>query len=563
MQLKSGSTVGGNLILVKSGTNNYIPKFGNDNNLVNSLLQDDGTDVKIGSNKVIHAGNMSSVIPAASTTVAGLMSPDDKVKLDGLIPGGGGGTGYTHPVGDGYNHVLANGTTNNKKVLKAGATAGENLWGWVDWTELVNKPTTFNPPIATASVLGGIKVGTGLTIDGAGVLSATATGGGGTLPVLIANRAVSSDSSGNMVASVTTASELSYLNGVTSSVQTQLNSKQATITGAATTIASSDLGFNLALISNGSGKVATSAVSATELGYLNGVTSAVQTQLNSKQDTLTGASTTITTANLPANLALISNASGKVAASSATATELGYLSGVTSAIQTQLNAKQASITGAATTIATTNLTASKAVVSDASGKVISSSTSAAEVGYLAGVTSAIQTQLDAKQATITGAASTITTANLTTNKAVLTDGTGKIVTAAVSATELGYLAGVSSAIQTQLNNKSDTTHNHDSAYLKLSGGTMTGGLNMTTGTITMTQASASMEIGSTSAANTPFLDFHSGGSAVDYDSRIIASGGTTSTGNGTLSLQAASVNTSGKFIPYRLIIPVGVNAYAT
>ena len=41
-----------------------------------------------------------------------------------------------------------------------------------------------------------------------------------------------------------------------------------------------------------------------------------------------------------ANRAIASNGSGELTASSVTATELGYLSGVTSAIQTQLNAKQ-------------------------------------------------------------------------------------------------------------------------------------------------------------------------------------------------------------------------------
>jgi len=37
-----------------------------------------------------------------------------------------------------------------------------------------------------------------------------------------------------------------------------------------------------ALISDGSGKVATNAVTSTELGYLSGVTSSIQTQLNAK-----------------------------------------------------------------------------------------------------------------------------------------------------------------------------------------------------------------------------------------------------------------------------------------
>lgn len=56
---------------------------------------------------------------------------------------------------------------------------------------------------------------------------------------------------------------------------------------------------------------ANSAVNSTELGYLDGVTSAIQTQLNNKQAVVSGVDDT----------------------------EIGYLNGVTSAIQTQLDAK--------------------------------------------------------------------------------------------------------------------------------------------------------------------------------------------------------------------------------
>ena len=66
---------------------------------------------------------------------------------------------------------------------------------------------------------------------------------------------------------------------------------------------------------------------------------AVASAISGKQATITGAATTITTNNLTSNRALISNASGKVAVSDITSTELGYLDNVTSNIQTQLNAK--------------------------------------------------------------------------------------------------------------------------------------------------------------------------------------------------------------------------------
>lgn len=77
-----------------------------------------------------------------------------------------------------------------------------------------------------------------------------------------------------------TTAELNYVDGVTSNIQTQLDAKQATITGAATTIDDANLTANRALVSNGSGKVAVSAVTSTELGYLDGVTSNIQTQIN-------------------------------------------------------------------------------------------------------------------------------------------------------------------------------------------------------------------------------------------------------------------------------------------
>lgn len=58
-------------------------------------------------------------------------------------------------------------------------------------------------------------------------------------------------------------------------------------------------------------------------------------------DGINGAVSGIMQTNLTASRALVSNASGKVAVSPVTATELGYLDGVTSNVQTQINAKAA------------------------------------------------------------------------------------------------------------------------------------------------------------------------------------------------------------------------------
>ena len=72
---------------------------------------------------------------------------------------------------------------------------------------------------------------------------------------------------------------------------------------------------------------------------VNGLYSLIQGLASSKQDAITGGASTIASSNLTASKALVSNSSGKVAASSVSSTELEYVSGVTSAIQTQLNAK--------------------------------------------------------------------------------------------------------------------------------------------------------------------------------------------------------------------------------
>ena len=61
-----------------------------------------------------------------------------------------------------------------------------------------------------------------------------------------------------------------------------LAKKQATVTGGASTITSSNLSASRALISNSSGKVAVSSVTAAQLGYLSGARGNIQTQIDNK-----------------------------------------------------------------------------------------------------------------------------------------------------------------------------------------------------------------------------------------------------------------------------------------
>lgn len=77
----------------------------------------------------------------------------------------------------------------------------------------------------------------------------------------------------------------------------------------------------------------------TDVGTLKTNVGNIQTALTSKQDVIVGAASTITEDNLATDRVLISNSSGKVAVSNVTSTELGYLDGVTSNVQTQLDKK--------------------------------------------------------------------------------------------------------------------------------------------------------------------------------------------------------------------------------
>ena len=106
-----------------------------------------------------------------------------------------------------------------------------------------------------------------------------------------------------------------------------LNGKQATITGAATTITGSNLTASRALIANGSGKVAVSDITSTELGYLDWVTSNIQTQLNGKQSNLTFDSEPTSGSNNPVQSKGIYKLTSKIAiCSTAASTQIKEVS---------------------------------------------------------------------------------------------------------------------------------------------------------------------------------------------------------------------------------------------
>lgn len=186
---------------------------------------------------------------AATQSAAGLMSADDKTKLDGIATGA------------------------NKYSL----------------------------PNATSSTLGGVKIGSNITVS-SGTISLTKADVTSALGYTPPTTNTTYSAAGSSLGLVKTGGNVSISDGVITvnddghnhvisnvdGLQDELTAKQATITGAATTVTSSNLTASRVLVSNSSGKIAVSSnITTTELGHLNGVTGNVQTQLDDKYSSTT------------------------------------------------------------------------------------------------------------------------------------------------------------------------------------------------------------------------------------------------------------------------------------
>lgn len=126
----------------------------------------------------------------ATTSASGLMSTADKTKLDGIATGA---NNYSHPTTSGNKHIPSGGSSgqilrwgadgtavwgaDNNTTYSAATTSTAGLMSAADKTKLNGIATSANNyslPTASASTLGGIKVGTNLSIS-SGVLSAVNT----------------------------------------------------------------------------------------------------------------------------------------------------------------------------------------------------------------------------------------------------------------------------------------------------------------------------------------------------------------------------------------------------
>jgi len=213
-----------------SDGNLHVPATGTSNNgkvlkagaTAGSLEWGTLTSTDVGALATSHQGQGGSVHADVTTSASGFMSASDKTKLNGIASGAqtnqnavqsiqavtSSGTAigtatasnatdtiqlkegdnisitasgkaltlnntysYTHPTGDGNVHVPATGTTNNGKVLKAGATANSSSWGQVAWSEVTGIPSSF-PGSVTGNAATANRLANARTVS----LSGDATG---------------------------------------------------------------------------------------------------------------------------------------------------------------------------------------------------------------------------------------------------------------------------------------------------------------------------------------------------------------------------------------------------
>ena len=257
------------------------------------------------------------------------------------------------------------------------------------------------------------------------------------------------------------------------------------IAGAISTVLTTNLTASRALISGSGGKIEVSPVSSTELGYVDGVTGAIQTQIDALEArraannitttftddvvitgnlTINGDTTTVSTTNLDVEDRMIMLADGVSGSPSA---DVGLLfnrgnqgnaaffydeSGKTFKLS---DTKDPKSNTSLSPVTASNL--SVGIVDAATVKFNGTSVQdaiSANVTTLTNEDTALQARITAnatittavearRVANIAGAISTVTTSDLTADRVMITNGSGKIAASSgVTPTELGYLDGL-------------------------------------------------------------------------------------------------------------------------
>ena len=228
------------------------------------------------------ATTLQSTLAAGNTTITGNLTVSGDATISGNLTFGDAITDTITLTADVASHIIPSADD----TYDLGATGSEWRDLYIDGTANIN----------TLAVSGNGTVGGDLTVTG--TINATVSGTSSTANALTTARTISLsgdvtgsvdfDGSGNVDITATVVDDShSHIIADVDGLQTALNGKEATITGGASTITSSDLTADRALISNGSGKVAVSStVTAVELGRVAGVSSPIQTQLDAKLESI-------------------------------------------------------------------------------------------------------------------------------------------------------------------------------------------------------------------------------------------------------------------------------------
>lgn len=310
---------------------------------------------------------------------------------------------------------------------------------------------------------------------------------------LTASRAVVSDGTGHLAAATTTSTEIGYVNGVTSSLQNQLDNKQpldADLTALAALASTGVLartgaatyaertvtaGSTKISVTNGDGVSGNPTIDATEANFTldniggtlsvsKGGTSST-TALSNNRVMQSSGGAIVEAAAITASRALVSDVNGiPIAAAATTTTEIGYLNGVTSSVQTQIDGKQDDVITTQGDIIVGNVSGvATRLALGTSGYVLSSN----------GTTAVWTTS---------SAGDVIAAANMTDNTVVRGDGGGKgVQDSGVTLDDTNNMAGLNSLGANTITDSAGT-----GAPALTQGATFTAGGNIDFGTYTPT-----------------------------------------------------------------------------
>jgi hypothetical protein len=184
------------------------------NQIVSLSIENDGLKAQIADSNIIAA------IPNASGSTTGLLTSTDWTTFNSKQAAGNYITALTGDVtasGPGSAAAtIASGVIVNSMVSASAAIA---------YSKLALTGSIVNADVNASAAIEQSKLALSITNSEVNASAAIALT---KLAAMTASRAVVSDASGFLVPSTTTATEIGYVNGVTSSIQTQLNGKQAT-----------------------------------------------------------------------------------------------------------------------------------------------------------------------------------------------------------------------------------------------------------------------------------------------------------------------------------------------